>query len=89
MDVPVVVQRLVAMPHTMLGGSAVAVHRQGYQNTCLDAEADPSGWPRTEQVQFLHEVVEKPVTRVKKTKAKQKHSAPATLFNVSVTEHRF
>ena len=27
------------MVQTVLGGAAVAVHREGYQNPCLDAEA--------------------------------------------------
>ena len=72
MDIPVVVQRQAPMVQIVLRGSAVAIHRESHQNPCLDAEADPSGWPRTDQVQFLHEVVDVAVTRVKETKAKQK-----------------
>ena len=40
---PVVVQRQAPRVQTVLGRSAVAVHRTGYQHLCLDAEADPSG----------------------------------------------
>ena len=76
---PVVVQRQVQMVQTVLGGSAVAVQRQVYQHPCLDAEAESSGWPCREQVQFMHEVVDTPDTRVKETKAKQNKFSGDTL----------
>ena len=44
-DSPVAVQRQAAMVQTVLGSSAVAVHRvhrHDDQNSCLDAQADPS-----------------------------------------------
>ena len=40
---PVVVQRQAPMVQTVLRDSAVAVRRQSHRNSCLDAEADPSG----------------------------------------------
>ena len=40
LDLPVVVQRQAPIVQTLLGGSTVAVQRQGHRNICLDA-ADP------------------------------------------------
>ena len=42
-DMPVVMQRQAPMVQTVLGGSAVAVHREGHRNFCPDAGEDPSG----------------------------------------------
>ena len=45
-DMPVVAQQQAPMAldsSQNSGCSAIAVHRQGHRNSCLDTEADPSG----------------------------------------------
>ena len=43
LDMPVVVQRQAPMSQTVLGASAVTVHRQGHRNSSLHVETDLRG----------------------------------------------
>ena len=61
---PAVVRRHAPMVQTVLGRSAVAVHRQGHRDSCLEAKTDLSGAEdsedQTPQMQYTEKKVDVP-----------------------------